>query len=133
MRGCIGSLAAHQPLIRDVVVNTVKAGFNDPRFRPVSLDVIDKLRLKIAILSPSAPMRFDSEDDLISQLVPERDGLILYDGGRRGVFLPMVWESLPTPKAFLDGLKVKAGLAKTHWSKTLKVERFCAESFAEEA
>lgn len=131
LRGCIGSLRAHQPLIRDVVENTVKSGFNDPRFRPLEVDEMTTIRIKIAVLSPSAPMQFESEAALLDQIVPERDGLILSDQDKRGVFLPMVWESLPTPEAFLNGLKVKAGLPKDHWSETLQIHRFCAESFAE--
>ena len=131
LRGCIGSLAAHKPLIRDVADNTIKAGSADPRFKPVTADEIDDLRLKVAVLSPSAPMAFKDEVDLLSQLQPHRDGLILRDNGKRGVFLPMVWESLPAPSDFLKALKVKAGLPKDHWSDTLGVHRFCAESFAE--
>lgn len=132
LRGCIGSLAAHQPLIRDVVENSVKSGFHDPRFKPVESAEIEELSIKIAVLSPSAPMSFGDEKEFLNQLVPGRDGLIISDQGKRGVFLPMVWESLPEPKAFLEGLKVKAGLPKGHWSETVKIERFCAESFAEE-
>ncbi len=131
LRGCIGSLAAHQPLVRDVSENTVKAGSADPRFKPLSADEVPDLRLKIAVLSPSAPMTFANQADLLSQLTPHRDGLILRDRGKRGVFLPMVWESLPDPAEFLRALKVKAGLPKDHWSDTLELHRFCAESFAE--
>ncbi len=132
LRGCIGSLRAHQLLAQDVVENTVKSGFEDPRFKPVSAAELAQLKIKIAVLSPSKPMGFGDQQDLENQLVPGRDGLILSDQGKRGVFLPMVWESLPTPKAFVDGLKVKAGLPKDHWSDTLRIDRFCAESFAED-
>ncbi|QFT91611.1 hypothetical protein FIU86_02075 [Roseovarius sp. THAF9] len=131
LRGCIGSLTAHQPLVRDVAENTGKAASADPRFKPVTAEEVPGLRLKIAVLSPSAPMTFSDEADLLSQLTPHRDGLILRDGAKRGVFLPMVWDSLPDPAAFLTALKVKAGLPKDHWSDTLKIHRFCAEIFAE--
>ena len=131
LRGCIGSLTAHQPLITDVVENTVKSAFDDPRFDPVTEDELDRITIKIAVLSPSAPMSFDSEAALLAQLEPGRDGLILSDKGRRGVFLPMVWDSLPKPQDFLSALKQKAGLPRDHWSETLHVRRFCAEGFAE--
>ncbi|MEQ8257193.1 MAG: AmmeMemoRadiSam system protein B [Roseovarius confluentis] len=131
LRGCIGSLSAHQPLVRDVSDNTVKAASADPRFKPVTAEEVPDLRLKIAVLSPSAPMTFSGESDLLPQLTPYRDGLILRDGAKRGVFLPMVWDSLSDPVEFLTALKVKAGLPKDHWSDTLEIHRFCAESFAE--
>lgn len=133
LRGCIGSLRAHQPLLQDVVSNAVKAGFADPRFRALRADELGSTRIKIAVLSPPAPLAFEDEEDLLQKIKPGRDGLILSDGRNRGTFLPMVWEGLTDPRAFLNGLKLKAGLPKTHWSKTLRIERFYAESFAEQA
>ncbi|QGX99662.1 AmmeMemoRadiSam system protein B [Roseovarius faecimaris] len=131
LRGCIGSLAAHRPLIADVVENAIKAASQDPRFAPLTAEELDGVTLKIAVLSPARAMRFSSQDDLETQLTPGRDGLILTDGRHRGTFLPMVWDSLETPRAFVDGLKLKAGLPREHWSDTVQVHRFCAESFSE--
>ena len=131
LRGCIGSLKAHQPLAQDILNNTVKAGFHDPRFNEVTAADITKLDIEIAILSAPAPIEFSDEADLIGQLCPGRDGLILIDGRYRGTFLPKVWDSLETPEKFLSGLKVKAGLARDHWSDDLQVLRYVTESFAE--
>ncbi|MEM9138639.1 MAG: AmmeMemoRadiSam system protein B [Pseudomonadota bacterium] len=131
LRGCIGSLQAHQPLARDILTNAVKAGFEDPRFRPTNADDIAEAKIEIAILSSPAPMAFADEADLLRQLRPARDGLILRSQGKRGTFLPKVWESLETPEKFLTGLKVKAGLAKDHWADDVEVLRYVAESFAE--
>lgn len=131
LRGCIGSLQAHRPLAEDVLENTVKAGFQDPRFGPVGEDEAAACRIEIAVLSRAAPMTFDDEQDLMAQIRPGIDGLILQSGARRGTFLPKVWDSLPTAEAFLSGLKVKAGLPRDHWSGDLKVWRYVAESFAE--
>ena len=72
-------------------------------------------------------MSFASEADLLAQIVPGVDGLILEDAGRRGTFLPSVWESLPEPRQFLAHLKRKAGLPEHHWSDTLKVWRYRTE------
>lgn len=131
LRGCIGSLRAHRPLVADVAENTVKAAFDDPRFPQVAAGELPEITIKIAVLSPSSPMRFADEADLLAQVKPGRDGLILSDRGRRGVFLPMVWDNLPEPAAFLAALKQKAGLPNDYWSDTVQIERFCAESFSE--
>ena len=131
LRGCIGSLQAHRPLVRDVAENAVKAGHDDPRFPGVTLRELNEIRVKVAVLGPPAPMTFASEDDLVGQLRPGEDGLILVDRGRRGTFLPMVWESLPEPRDFWAQLKRKAGLPVDHWSETLEVQRYRAESFSE--
>ncbi len=131
LRGCIGSLTAHRPLVRDVAENAIKAGHGDPRFPGVTPGEIDEIVLKLAVLGPPARLAFSSEEDLLAQLRPGEDGLILSDRGQRGTFLPMVWESLPAPADFWRQLKRKAGLPVDHWSETLRVERYRAENFAE--
>jgi len=131
LRGCLGTLEAHRPLVADVADNAVKSALQDPRFPPVSARELPDLSIKLALLSSAAPLRCADEAELLAQLIPGRDGLILSDKGRRGVFLPMVWDSLPEPPAFLAALRQKAGLPAGHWSDTLQVERFCAEGFSE--
>jgi AmmeMemoRadiSam system protein A len=129
LRGCIGSLEAHRPLAEDVAANAFAAAFRDPRFPPVSRAEAARLALEISVLSPAEPMHFRSEADLLAQLRPGIDGLILSDLGRRGTFLPSVWSQLPAARDFLVHLKHKAGLPADHWSATLSVERYTTESF----
>ncbi len=130
LRGCIGSLEAHRPLIEDVSYNAFAAAFRDPRFAPLEAHEMDGLELEISVLSKPEPMEFVSEQDLIRQLRPGRDGLILQEGGNRGTFLPSVWESLPEPRLFLQHLKQKAGLPPDYWSDTLRVWRYGTTSFS---
>lgn len=84
------------------------------------------------MLSEPQPLTFDSEEDLLRQIRPGVDGLILQDGRHRGTFLPSVWESLPTPGDFLTQLKLKAGLAPDHWSDNVQIARYVTESFGTE-
>jgi AmmeMemoRadiSam system protein A len=127
LRGCIGTLEAHQSLIEDVAHNAYAAAFSDPRFPSLSASEYDRLEIHISILQPPEPMAFESEQDLISQIRPGSDGLILQDQGRRGTFLPSVWESLADPQVFFAHLKLKAGLPLDYWSDTLKVYRYTTE------
>lgn len=127
LRGCIGSLEAVRPLIIDVVENAFAAAFRDPRFNPLQELEYPRLHYHISVLNPPTPMVFSSEADLLAQLRPGIDGLILEDLGRRGTFLPSVWESLPDPNDFLHHLKVKAGLSPAHWSATLTAQRYTVE------
>lgn len=129
LRGCIGVLEARRPLVEDVAENAFAAAFRDPRFPPLDEHELWGLDVHISILSPAEAMTFESEEDLVAQLRPGIDGLILHEQGRRGTFLPSVWESLHKPRDFLDHLKQKAGLPTTYWSDTLKVERYTTESF----
>lgn len=129
LRGCIGHLEAVMPLAEDVVENAFAAAFHDPRFPPLSRAEFSELEIHISVLTPSEPMAFDSQADLLRQIRPEIDGLILAEGRARGTFLPAVWESLPRPEDFLRHLKMKAGLPADYWSDTLKVYRYETESF----
>jgi AmmeMemoRadiSam system protein A len=127
LRGCIGSLQGYQPLIVDVAMNAFNAAFRDPRFLPMTESELPKISLDISVLSKSQPMHFSSEADLLSQLRPGIDGLIISDHGHRGTFLPSVWEQLPDPATFLSHLKTKAGLPTNYWSNTLTVQRYTTE------
>jgi uncharacterized protein len=129
LRGCIGSLQAHQPLIEDVAHNAYAAAFSDPRFLPLRESELAGLEIHISLLSPASPLIFDSEESLLQLLQPGEDGLVMEEGRRRGTFLPSVWEQLPTPELFLSHLKQKAGLPPDYWSDTLKVSRYTTESF----
>lgn len=128
LRGCVGSAEPHRPLVLDVAHNAHAAAFGDTRFLPLSSNEYGRLTLSISILGPLSSLDAADEADLIAQLVPGKDGLVLTDKGRRGLFLPQVWEMLPDPRDFVAHLKVKAGLPETHWSNTLVVQRFHVHS-----
>lgn len=131
LRGCIGHLEATQPLALDVSDNAFAAAFQDPRFPPVSARELDPLSIKISVLTPAMELSFADEATLLAGIEPGIDGLILADAGRRGTFLPSVWEQLPEPRDFLRRLKEKAGLPADHWSRNLRVWRYRTESFGE--
>jgi AmmeMemoRadiSam system protein A len=131
LRGCIGHLEAVQPLVVDVAENAFAAAFRDPRFAPLSAAEWPEVDVHLSILTAPEAMSFRDEADLIRQIRPGEDGLILQDGPNRGTFLPSVWESLSDPSEFLVHLKHKAGLAANHWSDRVEVYRYRTESFGE--
>lgn len=129
LRGCIGALVAYQPLVQDVAAHAYAAAFEDPRFPELRPDEFPNLEIFISVLSPPEPMRCNSEEDLLKQVRPGVDGLILQFHQYRATFLPAVWESLPDPYVFLAQLKHKAGLPLDFWSPELRVERYTTEYF----
>ena len=129
LRGCIGTLDAHQSLVKDVADNAFNAAFRDPRFPPLRAEEFDRLAIHISVLSPATPISFRDEADLIAQLRPGVDGVILHAPNHRGTFLPSVWESLPNAEDFLRYLKRKAGLPMDYWSPEIRVERYTTEAF----
>ena len=127
LRGCIGSSQAHRPLVEDAAHNAFAAAFRDRRFSPLKSEELAGLELSISVLSAAAPMDVIDEADLLRQLRPKTDGLIIEDQGRRALFLPSVWEGLPKAENFLKQLKAKAGMEADHWSANFKAWRFVAE------
>ena len=127
LRGCIGMLEAIRPLAQDIAENAFSAAFRDPRFPPIKADELDLIEIHLSILSRPEPVTFTSEQELLRQIRPGIDGLILEEGLKRGTFLPSVWESLPDLRQFLRHLKQKAGLPADYWSSNLKVSRYTTE------
>lgn len=124
LRGCIGSLEPHLPLAQDVVQNAYAAAFQDPRFPPLQADEFEKIAIEISLLSATEPMSFHDEKDLIAQLRPGVDGVLIADGKYRGVFLPLVWHSIPGRQEFWQALKHKAGMPENFWSSKFQAWRF---------
>lgn len=131
LRGCIGSLEAWRPLDEDVRANAQAAAFRDPRFSPLSAAELERTRVEVSLLTPAVPMAFSDEADAIRQVRPGIDGMILECQGRRGTFLPQVWESLPEPNQFFSHLKQKAGFASDFWSSDVKLYRYEVQKWKE--
>lgn len=130
LRGCIGSVAAARPLVEDITRNAYLAAFEDPRFPPLSAEAYPRLTIEISVLSPPEPLPFADEAALCAALVPGRDGLLLEQGRRRGLFLPQVWESLPDPVEFVGHLKDKAALPPGPLDGGVRASRFTVVSFS---
>lgn len=132
LRGCIGTLEAYQPLVKDVVEHASAAAVEDFRFMPVSPAEIPIIAIEISVLSPPEKMAYSSTEDLLAKLVPGESGVILKDGRQRATFLPQVWEQLPEKEEFLSHLCVKMGAASNIWkTKNLEVFTYQVEEFHE--
>ncbi len=130
LRGCIGSILAHRPLIDDLCHNARAAAFEDPRVTPVRAEELPTLQIEVSVLTPLEPLAVRDEADALEKIRPGVDGIELSAMGRRAVFIPKMWEQLPEPREFLHYLKRKAGLPQ-QWVPGTKVRRFTAESFGD--
>jgi AmmeMemoRadiSam system protein B/AmmeMemoRadiSam system protein A len=124
LRGCIGSLEPARALGEDVAQNALGAAFRDPRFPAMTAAEWAQCRVEVSLLSLPKPVRFADEADLVEQIEPGADGLIIEADGKRGTFLPQVWESLPDKRAFLAHLVKKAGLPADTRLTRCKVSRY---------
>lgn len=127
LRGCIGTFFADEALAHAVQKMAVAAGWEDPRFRPLSASELARIQIEISALSPLRPI----ED--LKEIEVGKHGLFVTKGMHRGVLLPQVateygWDR----ERFLDQTCVKAGLRADAWRKGgVKVEVFSAEVFGE--
>ena len=133
LRGCIGTMEAYRPLAHDVVANARAAALRDRRFPPVTAAELPSIRIEVSLLSDPSPLLFADHDDLVAQLRPGLDGIILSAGGCRGTFLPQVWESLPDPEEFVARLKQKAGLPESTPTLSCRVWRYRTWKWRERA
>lgn len=130
LRGCIGSLQAHRPLVVDVAHNAQAAAFKDPRFQSLTHQEYQKVDIHISILSEPKPLEVTSREELISKLEPGIDGLIIMENGRQATYLPSVWEQLSSPDQFVSELRRKAGLSPDGWSTETRVLTYRTEEFS---
>lgn len=131
LRGCCGSLFADRSLAEDVWRNAWASAFGDPRFSPLDRDEWPDADIHISVLTPLEPLVVQSEAELLDQLRPGVDGLVLERDDSRATFLPDVWEQLPNPIDFVQHLKQKAGWPGGSWSPHIKIWRYYTESFGE--
>lgn len=131
--GCVGSLEAYRPLVRDIAENAYAAGARDPRFDPLRAAELAAVGLEISVLTPPQALNVASEQELLAQVQPGVDGLILEWQGRWSTFLPAVWRQLPRPSDFLRQLRLKAGLKPEFWARGMTFYRYQAISFQEDA
>ena len=124
LRGCIGSLRRSRELGEDVIHNALAAAFEDSRFEPLTAEELDAVTIEVSILSEPEFLDFFGEEELLAQLRPGEDGLILFSGCHSATFLPQVWEQLPERRQFMAALKQKARLPVDFWGPNVMIARY---------
>ena len=115
LRGCIGSILPEEPLYKAVVTRARSAAIEDRRFSPVKPDELAQIKIEVSVLSLPKQLYYESPEELLKQLRPGVDGVVLRAGPYQATFLPQVWEQIPEKEKFLEHLCVKAGLIKSAW------------------
>ncbi len=129
--GCIGTDKAWRPLVSDVIHNAHASAFEDPRFPALKKEDEGNIQIEISVLTTPVPIAFANEPDLLSQLKPDEDGVIIQEGVHRANFPPITWQHLSDRAEFMRQLKIKAGLAAQHWSDRIQVWRYRTITFSE--
>jgi uncharacterized protein len=125
LRGCIGYIEPLHPLWETVAKTARAAAFDDPRFPPLTLEELGKVRIELSVMSMIEPIAAQDVEVGIH-------GLIVSQNGRRGLLLPQVapewgWDR----ETFLSQTCVKAGLPTDAWKNGAQLQAFTAEVFGE--
>ncbi|MDD2368927.1 MAG: AmmeMemoRadiSam system protein A [Sulfuricurvum sp.] len=132
LRGCIGSIIAHQSLINDLVSNAQSAAFHDPRFPPLSLKEFDSAKIEVSLLTKPELISYENAEDLTQIIRPNIDGVILRVGNYQATFLPQVWEELSNFDSFFTHLGLKAGIGSNPLSYHPDIYTYQVEKIKEE-
>ncbi len=127
LRGCIGYITSNSPLHKTVKDAAIQAAIGDSRFSKLTWNEFSLISIEVSILSEPFPM--NNYDEIILG----KHGLILSEGGMRGLLLPQVpIEHGMNKEEFLSALCKKAGFYPDLWrERILNIEMFTAEVFSE--
>ena len=120
LRGCVGKIKATYPIYHDIIKNTYKAAFEDPRFPQVKKEELSYLDFEVSILSKLKTLKYQDNEELKQKLKSLRPGIVIKYRGHRATYLPQVWEQIESPEKFLTLLCQKAGINPWLW-KTHKI------------
>jgi AmmeMemoRadiSam system protein B/AmmeMemoRadiSam system protein A len=127
LRGCIGHVVAVEPLYKTVSVCAIQAAVSDPRFPPVRPGELKDIHIEISVLTPQQKVTS------LDEIKVGRDGLVIAQGGRRGLLLPQVATEYGWDRTeFLQHTCRKAGLpVDAYKSPNTEIYKFQALIFGE--
>jgi len=123
LRGCIGTLVATKPtLAEEIIANAVAAAVSDPRFPSVTAPEFPALSYEVDLVGPLKAVTGEDELD------PERYGVVVESGERRGVLLPAI-EGVTSTEQQVAIARTKAGINP---DEPVTLYRFTVLRFREE-
>ena len=133
LRACIGYPEPMMPLA-EAISASAEGAVHDPRFPTLTEAEVESCVFEVTVMTPPEEIIYDSEEELKSQIVIGRDGLIIEHMRRRGLFLPQVpveqgWDI----DEYLGHLCQKAGLGYDDWHVGHPVfKKFSGEIYSED-
>jgi len=133
LRGCIGFPFPIYPLWKALVLSSISAATEDPRFEPLKIEELDECIIEVNILSEPEIVKVENPEDYPKHIEIGKHGLIVQYGIYSGLLLPEVavengWD----PYTFLSYTCLKAGLLPDCWLKLpVRVYRFTSQIFRE--
>lgn len=115
LRGCIGTIGPVRGCIAEEIIrNAISASTEDPRFSPIREAELPWLEINVDVLGE--PEHIGSTDELDVK----RYGVIVTNGGRRGLLLPDL-DGVDTPEQQVAIARQKAGIRA---DESVELQRF---------
>lgn len=120
LRGCIGTIEpAQENLLQEIIHNAVSAAIHDPRFDPVDIDELYDITISVDVLAQPEPIKN------LRQLDPEKYGVIVKKGNRKGLLLP----DLPGVNSVEEQVRIAKEKAGIRPDEDVTLERFLVTRF----
>ncbi len=118
LRGCIGNPYPTNPIWENVIISSIEAAFEDPRFLPIKDEKeLSKITVEITILTEPELLKV-SPEEYKKHIKIGKTGLMVKKGLFRGLLLPQVAEEYGfDEEKFLSETCLKAGLNPEDWKK----------------
>jgi AmmeMemoRadiSam system protein A len=127
LRGCLGRIDPEAPLADTVAHLAAVVSDSDPRFAPVTPSELGAIEIEISVLTPEREVAAPEEVEI------GRHGVIIEQGGRRGLLLPQVaTEQRWDRDTLLSHACLKARLPSDAWRRGAKILVFEAQVFGED-
>jgi AmmeMemoRadiSam system protein A len=127
LRGCLGQIGPDAPLADTIAHLSAVVSDSDPRFDPVTPSELSGIEIEISVLTPEREVTSPEEVEV------GRHGVIIEEGGRRGLLLPQVaTEQRWDRDTLLSHACLKARLPPDAWRRGAKILVFEAQVFGED-
>ncbi len=134
LRGCIGFPEPVYELSKALILASVSAATEDPRFPPIKEgSEFDQITVEVSVLTIPQVIQVKSPRDFPAAINVGRDGLIMRWSFGSGLLLPQVAsEEHWRPEDFLSNLSMKAGAPPDQWLvQGTQILKFQAQIFEE--
>ncbi len=116
LQGCIGTfLPTKKNIAEEIIANAISAATADYRFEPLTKNELPQLSYEVSILSKPEAIKS------LEQLDPQKYGVIVESGFRRGLLLPNL-EGINSPEQQVSIAAEKGGIDLNN--DTIQLHRF---------
>ena len=118
----IGTMIPIKEIFQDVIDNAIilSQEMND-----------SKCSIEISLLRNMKIINGESEEAVLSQIIPHKHGVVVHKQKKIATLLPVVWNQIQDKREFLEQVCKKLQLDKDTWKKNAEIMIYETETFRE--